>query len=67
MAAIIAKVFIVMTLLFEVITIATGSAFYPVFGAAAGIIAACLAIQFLLGRLEKASKHSTKKTVFLAG
>ncbi len=64
MTAIIAKVFIIMTLVFEAITITTGTALYPVFTAAAAIIFGCLVIQAAISRIHTIT---AAKSAFSAG
>ena len=68
MTAIIAKVFIIMTLVFEAITITTGTALYPVFTAAACIVAGCFAVQFTVKKIhEIAQAGKTSHNAFSAG
>lgn len=55
MTTIIAKIFIIMTLVFEAITITTGSALYPVFAAACGIIFGCIILQLIIGKIQEYS------------
>jgi len=55
MTTIIAKIFIIMTMVFEVITITTGSALYPVFTAACAIIFGCIILQLIIGKIQKYS------------
>ena len=69
MTKIIAELIIVFTLIFEVITITSGSALYPVFAAAVGIVSACIAIKLILKGIRKHSaklaKHRGGKMVLL--
>ena len=66
MTTIIAKIFIIMTLVFEVITITTGSALYPVFGATCAIIAGCLVLQFIVSKIHKLSlRNKVARKMFL--
>ena len=68
MTTIIAKIFIIMTLVFEVITITTGSALYPVFAAACVIIFGCIALQLIIGKIQKYSyEHKAIRKMFLLG
>ena len=68
MTTIIAKIFIIMTLVFEVITIAAGSALYPVFAAACGIIFGCVTIQLIIGQVRRISSRSkVARRMFLVG
>lgn len=68
MTTIIAKTFIIMTLVFELITIVTGSALYPVFAAACGIIFGCIVLQFIIGKIQKiAMTHKATRKMFLLG
>lgn len=68
MTTIIAKTFIIMTIIFEVITIAAGSALYPIFAAACGIIFGCIAIQIIIGQIRKVSIRSkVARRMFLVG
>ena len=68
MTTIIAKIFIIMTLVFEAITITTGSALYPVFAAACGIIFGCLVLQILISKIQKFSnEHKNVRKLFLLG
>ena len=53
MTAIVAKTFITMTLVFELITLTAGAALYPVFTATFCIIFTCLAIQFTVNEIQK--------------
>ena len=55
MTTIIAKIFIIMTMVFEVITITTGSALYPVFTAACAIIFGCIILQLIIGKIQEYS------------
>ena len=68
MTTIIAKIFIIMTLVFEAITITTGSALYPVFTAACAIIFGCIILQLIIGKIQKYSiaRKATGK-MFLFG
>ena len=68
MTTIIAKIFIIMTLVFEVITITTGPALYPVFAAACGIIFGCVVLQIVIGAIQKIShEHKSVRKMFLLG
>ena len=68
MTTIIAKIFMIMTLVFEVITITTGSALYPVFAAACGIIFGCIVLQLIIGKIQKYSiQHKAVRKMFLLG
>ena len=68
MTTIIAKIFIIMTLVFEVITIAAGSALYPIFAAACGIIFGCITIQIIIGLIRKVSiRNKAARRMFLVG
>ena len=68
MATIIAKTIIILTIMFEVITIAAGSALYPIFAAACGIIFGCIAIQIIIGQIRKVSIRSkAARRMFLVG
>lgn len=48
-----AKIFIIMTILFEVITLTSGAALYPVFFAASAILFICIAIQYIVPRIAR--------------
>ena len=68
MTTIIAKAIIILTLVFEVITIAAGSALYPIFAAACGIIFGCIAIQIIIGQIRKVSiRNKAARRIFLVG
>ncbi|MBO6197010.1 MAG: hypothetical protein J6O03_05935 [Butyrivibrio sp.] len=68
MTTIIAKAFIILTLVFEVITIAAGSALYPIFAAACGIIFGCITIQIIIGQIRKVSiRNKAARRMFLVG
>ncbi len=68
MTTIIAKTIIILTILFEVITIVAGSALYPIFAAACGIIFGCIAIQIIIGQIRKVSIRSkVARRIFLVG
>lgn len=68
MTTIIAKVFIILTLVFEVITITTGPALYPVFAASCGIIFGCLVLQVIIAKIQKLSnEHKAVRKMFLLG
>lgn len=68
MTTIIAKTFIIMTLVFEVITITAGSALYPVFAAACGIIFGCIVIQSIIAKVQQfAITHKATRKMFLVG
>ena len=68
MTTIFAKFFIIMTLVFEAITIIAGPTLYPVFTAAFVIITACLIIRAIA---EKVCKHARTRVndnrMFLLG
>ncbi len=66
MAATFAKVFIIMTLVFELITMATGTALYPVFAAAFCITFMCLAIQFTVNGIHKISNKNKTENGMLS-
>ena len=53
MMATFAKFFIVITIVFEIITLTVGPAFYPVLGAASAIILICIAAQYAVPRLNR--------------
>ena len=68
MTTIIAKIFIIMTMVFEAITITTGPALYPVFAAACVIILACLTLQFIIGKIQKICiQNKSARRIFLLG
>ena len=62
MAATFAKVFIIMTLVFELITIATGTALYPVFSAVAAIVTGCLVILYAVHKIHEISDKNKAAT-----
>ena len=65
MTTIIAKVFIILTLVFEVITITTGPALYPVFAASCGIVFGCLVLQVIIAKVQKISnEHKAVRKMF---
>ena len=63
MTSTMAKLFIIMTLAFEVLTITTGSTYYPVFAAVSAIILGCIIIQFAVPGITKmfSTKAGNKK------
>ena len=63
MTTIIAKIFIIMTMVFEVITITTGSALYPVFTAACAIIFGCIILQLVMAVLTVANIDSAGQEI----
>ena len=68
MTTILAKTFIIMTIIFEVITIAAGSALYPIFAAACGIIFGCITVQIIIGLIRKVSiRNKAVRRMFLVG
>ena len=68
MTTIFAKTFIILTLIFEVITITAGPTLYPIFAAACGIVFACLGIQILISKIRKiCAEHRSVRKLFLIG
>ena len=66
MTTLIAKTFIIMTLIFELITIVTGSALYPVFAAAAAIIFGSIILTALIDKIQRfAVRRAVTKKMFL--